>query len=125
VIEDQVGQIKRVIDTQLYAVDEDSVVTLTIRIGNQQQGGSSYVYAGKTVVGTPNFEDRPINSKQRSPKTTVLNCVTRVVDVRPETDATSVTYILRGGVAEKRFAYRTDVTQNHGIAMYLVNFFLI
>src|ERR1044072_3097686 len=114
-IEDVVGGIKRVIDTRVYEVADDSVVHLTITIGDGQVGGSSILFAGTVTQGAPNFTDFPINPTQ-SCKRKDLNCETRVADIQPTSDHTSVVYELTGGKQPEQFVYNTDVSENHGFA---------
>jgi hypothetical protein len=115
----------QVVDSAFYPVRKNSRVTLTVEVGDGQAGGSSYTWQGMTVTGAPNFEDAEINPANASPVATVLHCATKVMDIRPETNQTSVTYTLKGGPQDRSFPYGVQVPAEHGIAMYLISFVFV
>jgi hypothetical protein len=118
---DQKDGVVRVVDSQFYKVRKNSKVTLTVEVGDMQAGGTSISWEGEVKIGDPNFENEPINGT-RPPSGTILNCLTKVVDIRPETNHTSVTYTLKGGARTQEFPYAVHVLQEHGLARYLITF---
>ena len=110
-----------VIDSVFYPVKSNSKVTLTVEVGDFQAGGTAYSWAGTTVIGTPNFEDHAVNKAGVKIVGTMLHAMTRVMDIRPETNQTSVTYTLKGGVQDLVFPYGVQVPED-GTAKYQVTF---
>jgi hypothetical protein len=111
----------RVIDTQIYKVRKNSTVTLTDEVGEFQAGGTSFLWGGVTKVGNPNFDREVVNPKGQPIVNTALNCTTKVVDINPSTNQTSVVYELRGGVSNASYPYGVQVPQG-GRAEYLITF---
>ncbi len=110
----------RVVDTRVYRVTKTSKVTLSDVVGDFQAGGTSFSWEGTTKVGTPNFENEPVNGSQPI-LDTFLHCATKVVDINPATNHTSVVYTLQGGVGVETFPYAVQVPDN-GVAEYLITF---
>ena len=54
-----------------------------------------------------------------------LRCTTRVHDVNVQTNKTSVTYELTGGVESQTFPYTVDVRDEGGFATYSVAFIFV
>jgi hypothetical protein len=119
---DQKDGVVRIVDSKFYAVKKNSKVTLTVEVGDSQAGGTSYTWGEDSEVGDPNFEDKLVNGAGEGIDGTVLHCLTKVVDIRPETNHTSVTYTLKGGVKEQSFPYAAQVLQEHGLAKYFISF---
>ncbi len=121
----EVNGVVQVIDSVFYAVKKNSTVTLTSEVGDFQAGGTSYSWRGVNVTGEPNFTDHPINPDGQSVAETILHCTTKVFDIRPETNQTSVTYTLAGGLKRQTFPYGIQLATENGVAMYLISFILI
>ncbi len=114
-----------VIDSKFYQVKPGSKVTLSVDIGEFQAGGTSYSWNGTGVVGTPNFSNKAINRPSQKIAGTTMHCMTKVIDINPSTNQTSVTYTLKGGVADQQFPYGVQVTKEHGVAVYQVTFIFV
>lgn len=121
----EVDGVVQVVDSVFYPVRKNSRVTLTVEVGDFQAGGSGYTWRGTTVTGNPNFEDAEINPANTPVGGTVLHCGTKVMDIRPETNQTSVTYTLKGGPHERSFPYGVQVPKDNGFAMYLISFIFV
>jgi hypothetical protein len=121
----KVRGVVQVIDSVFYPIRKNSRVTLTIDIGDGQAGGTAYTWEGVTVTGTPNFSKCPVNPEDASAVGTILHCTTKVVDIRPETNHTSVTYTLEGGAARASFPYGVQVAKDYGLAIYMISFIFI
>jgi hypothetical protein len=111
----------RVIDTQVYKVKKASNVTLTDLVGDFQAGGTSFSWEDVTKIGTPNFVDEPVNPAGTEIADTFLHCATKVIDINPNTNQTSVIYTLTGGLAPQNFPYAVQVPAD-GVAQYLITF---
>lgn len=118
----EINGVVHVIDSVFYPVTAESQVTLTVEVGDFQAGGTSYSWKGSTVTGTPNFTDHLINGPGKKIGRSTIHCLTKVVDIRDETNHTSVIYTLKGGVQELRFPYGVQVTKDHGMAKYQITF---
>lgn len=115
----------RVIDTVIYQIQKNSKVTLTDEVGDFQAGGTSYTWGGQDpAVANPHFKNEPINKKGEPLANTALHCATRVVDVNPNTNRTSIIYTLKGGVATVEYPYAVQVP-NDGMADYLITILFI
>ena len=114
-----------VIDSAFYPVKPASQVRLTAEVGGFQAGGTSYSWQGNQMVGSPNFVDQPINPPGANIGSTTLHCMTKVMDIRPETNQTAVTYTLKGGTQEQVFPYGVQVAHEDGLAVYQVTFIFV
>lgn len=121
----EVDGVVQVIDSVFYPVKKSSKVTFTSEVGDFQAGGTAYTWQGSTVTGTPNFTNHPINPAGPPAAGTILHCTTKVVDIRPETNQTSVTYTLEGGIQQQSFPYGVQLATDNGVAMYLISFIFI
>ena len=122
---DEVNGVMRVIDTVFYPVRKASKVKLSDVVGDFQAGGTSYTWQGQPAVGNPNFEDELINKQGEAIANTVLHCVTKVMDINPNSNRTSVTFTLKGGVAPQSFPYAVQVKNEHGTALYQISFVFV
>jgi hypothetical protein len=118
----EISGVVYVIDSRFYPVRPKSRVTLSVAVGDFQAGGSSYAWKGASVTGNPNFQDQAVNTGSERIGGTTLNCTTKVMDIRPETNHTSVTFTLKGGVSEQSFPYGVSVLKDSGMAVYQVTF---
>jgi hypothetical protein len=117
----EIRGIPHVIDSCFYKVKKNSQVTLTVEVGDFQAGGTSYSWKGRTVIGNPNFTDHPVNGPGEPIGGTTMHCLTKVTDMRPETNQTSVTYTLEGGVQKQSYPYGIEVVED-GMANYQITF---
>jgi hypothetical protein len=108
----------RVVDTVIYPVKKTSKVTLTDEVGEFQAGGTAISWKGEIRPGRPNFVDEPINGAGEPIANTFLHCATKVVDINPSTNNTSVVYTLKGGVATRSYPFGVTVPQDNGVAQY-------
>lgn len=115
----------RVVDTVTYQVKKTSRVTLTDAVGEFQAGGTAFSWRGIVRAGDPNFEDEAVNAAGEPIVNTFLHCATKVVDINPSTNSTSVIYTLKGGVATQSFPYGVQVPQDNGVAQYLITFVFV
>ena len=118
----EIDGVVHVIDSCFYAIGIKSQVTLTVTIGDFQAGGTSSSWKGKTVTGNPNFENHPINSVSTPIVDSALHCMSKVIDIRPETNQTSVTFTLKGGKEERSYPFGIQVAKEHGMAVYQITF---
>jgi hypothetical protein len=118
----EIDGVIHVIDSQFCPVRKNSQVTLTVEVGDFQAGGTSYGWKGHVVTGKPNFEDHPVNQDGEAIVGTTMHCLTKVIDIRPDTNQTSVTYTLKAGAQSQSFPYGVQVTGEHGLAVYQVTF---
>lgn len=121
----EINGVSHVIDSAFYAVRRNSRVTLTVEVGDFQAGGTAYEWKGKTVTGDPNFTDQPVNPAKTKIAGTIMHCESKVLDIRPDTNRTSVTYTLKGGVEDQEFPYGVQVPSEHGLAVYQVTFIFV
>ena len=122
---DQINGTVRVTDSCFYPVRKSSKILLSVDVGDFQAGGSNYSWGEEMVVGTPNFTETPINSPGQPLHGAALHCTTKVMDIRPETNRTSVMYTLQGGLGKKSFPYAIQTLQEHGSALYQITFVFI
>jgi hypothetical protein len=82
-----------------YRVGDDDRVTLKITIGHGQTG-TSFARLGEEVLASehPGKLERALPGTGRELRGKVLQCRTTVADIREETNKTSVTYELKGGL---------------------------
>jgi hypothetical protein len=114
-----------VIDSAFYPVKPGSQVSLTVQVGDFQAGGTSYSWQGKQELGRPNFQDHVVNGGGAKIAGTILHCMTKVLDIRPDTNQTSVTFTLKGGVQDRSFPYGVQVASDHGVAVYQITFIFV
>jgi len=112
---------KTISDTAVYEVLDNRSITLEVTIGDGQVGATNLRLNG-VPVPFPN-QHAPV---QVGPviKGSVLDCISLVHDVNPQTNHTSVTYDLRGGVEPKTYAYTLDASEN-GQVRYEISFLLV
>jgi hypothetical protein len=111
--------------TQVYAVRDGSPLTLDITIGDAQAGGTSLIWQGRIIDFPPNALPFPIAADGGTVRAQTLHCATRVRDVQPNTNHTSVTYTLRGGMADQAFPFEATVPADNDFATYVVDFIFV
>jgi len=111
---------------KFYDVEPNRAAQLKITVGNGQVG------ATKASIGTKRFVDEDDTTDRDGWKDSwtiklpkgkdldgkMLFVTTVVADVRQETDETSVTYDLTGGVSDFHFTLSERVAQPGGIVIY-------
>lgn len=112
-------------DTQIYDVGGSVAVTLEIVIGDGQAGGTSVIWRANVIDIPPNAQPFTVSADGAPLRTEILNCTTLVRDINPNTNRTSVTYVLRGGVRDREYPYATEVPQQGDFAQYVVDFVFI
>ena len=114
-----------VTSTQVYAVRDGHPLTLEITIGDGQAGGTSIIWLGDILDLPPNPQPFELAKDGGTTRTKILHCTTRVRDVNPATNRTSVTYTLRGGVSDQDFPFDVTVPSENAWATYVVDFVFI
>ena len=112
-------------DTLIYKVGDSNELKLTVVIGDEQTGGSAVELAGCTV--TPGTEDENQVFKVTCANglvNKVVTCQTRVKDINPATDKTSVTHILEGGANKEEHPFK-QVADADGRAIYTISYALV
>jgi len=117
----EIRGVPHVVDSCFYQVKATSQVTVTVDIGSFQAGGTSYSWRGQRVLGQPNFTDHPVNGPGQPISGTTMHCLTKVTDMRDDTNQTSVTYTLKGGVRERSYPYGIEAPED-GMVNYQVTF---
>jgi hypothetical protein len=112
-------------DTQVYEVGDSRAVTLEIIIGDDQAGGTSLIWRANVIDIPPNTQPFAVSADGAPLRTEILNCTTTVRDVNQNTNRTSVTYVLRGGVREREYPYSVEVPNQGEFAQYIVDFVFI
>lgn len=110
--------------TQVYMLGGGETVTLTVTIGDDQVGGSSVVWEGKTVA-QGEVKGLHVGGAEGGLTGQLLVCTTSVQDINTATNHTSVTYELGGGSADQSFTYTIDVSEPGGTAIYAITFVFI
>jgi hypothetical protein len=107
-----------------YRVRPNAPITVQVLVGNGQAGGTVLHWTGgsKTFPG----EDRTphVVGEGRDLRNTFLDVTTTVQDIREETNFTSVTIRLDGGVEAAEFSFDKEV-RDWGVVIYSIEFFLI
>jgi len=111
-----------VVKSQDYAV-KDTPIVLTVHIGDGQAGGTAVTLDGVPVsMRSPGLWT--LGREGQNLRGSVAVCVTTVKDENPNTNHTSVTHVLTGGVAERRHLYETSVPADGATEIYVITYFL-
>ncbi|MDH3253178.1 MAG: hypothetical protein OEM41_10330 [Ignavibacteria bacterium] len=110
--------------TRTYAVGRRSTVYLTVTIGDGQVGGSSVLWKGE-IIGEGVIQKLKIGGPGEKLRFKTFRCSTRVKDINPSTNRTSVTHNLSGGQKEREFLFAADVTSEGGYATYSITFVFV
>ena len=108
-------------DTNMYEVRRASVVELRAIVGDGQPGGTAVTWHGLPVELDADRQCWLLGVDGDLPMT-IARAVTIVQDLNPNTNHTSVTYVLTGGVKEEIFPYAIDVRADKGKAHYVITF---
>lgn len=94
-----------------YEVKPQTSVTLTISVGDGQVGGSTVRFRGQQIAsnGVENCPIPPDTDPNKELKDQRARCTTTVQRKNQSTEQCSVTYVLRGGVAEKSYVFTTTL----------------
>jgi hypothetical protein len=110
--------------TRTYAVGGSSEVYLTVTVGDGQVGGSSVLWKGE-IIGEGSVEKLKIGGSGEVLKFKTFRCTTRIKDINPLTNRTSVTHNLTGGLHEREYVFEADVTSEGGYAIYSITFVFV
>lgn len=104
-------------------VRSEDTVTLKITIGHGQVGTTSVNLAEKELVsGHKNTLELTIPSTGEGLNGKTLYCSTIVADIRTETNETSITYELTGGVKPFKQALQESVDSHGDVVFYTATF---
>ena len=105
--------------SNFYRVRNEDTVTLKITIGHGQVGTTSVNLAGNDLVsGHKNSLNLRIPGSGKELNGKTLFCSTIVADVRTETNETSVTYEVSGGVNPFKQTLQERVDSEEDIVFY-------
>jgi hypothetical protein len=107
--------------TTFYAVLPGQDVVLGVTIGDGQAGGTALLLDGEPLPFENSAGSGIIGPGDELPGS-ILNIKTTVRDIRPDTNRTSVTYVLTGGVEDVEYPYSVEVSADAGTAHYMVTF---
>ncbi|MFQ5793888.1 MAG: hypothetical protein ACE5JP_02430 [Candidatus Bipolaricaulia bacterium] len=108
--------------SKFYRVRNEKPVTLTIKIGHGQRGTTSVNLNDEQLVNNHRntLKQRIGTGEELNGKT--LYCSTIVADIRTETNETSITYELRGGVSQFKQTLQESVESEGDVVFYLATF---
>jgi len=98
----------------------DSIVELTITIGNAQMGASRVMLGGKVLATGAVTEEKIGRGSDLFGKELAVKTV--VADVNDSTNLTNVKYLLTGGKANQEFNFEETVDQHGDAVIYRVEF---
>jgi hypothetical protein len=110
-------------DTNFYPVKPDTPIFFEARIGNGQIGGTALRLNGSSIPINP-IGRTQIGSDGQDLRRSVLQCITTVKDVSPNTNNTSIEHELTGGVTPEIFPYAIKVKKDKGVARYFITYVL-
>ena len=113
-----------VTQTAFYTVKPNTPVTLSVGIGDGQDGGTAVTLGGELVGSGAEIKNLRIGKPGQDLRDASIECTTTVRDINPATNHTSVTYSLRGGKEDRDFTYDVTVSEAGGRAVYVVVFLL-
>jgi hypothetical protein len=112
-------------DTQVYEVGDSRAVTLEVIIGDSQAGGTSLIWRANVINSPPSVQPVTVSADGAPLRAEILNCTTTVRDINPNTNRTSVTYVLRGGARDREYPYSVEVPGQGEFAQYVIDFVFI
>ncbi len=113
-----------VTQTAFYTVKPNTPVTLSVGIGDGQDGGTAVTLGGELVGSGAEIKNLRIGKPGQDLRDASIECTTTVKDINPSTNHTSVTYSLSGGKEDRDFTYDVTVSEAGGRAVYVVVFLL-
>jgi len=114
--------------TLAYVTDGATQVTVTIVIGESQVGESDGRLAGKGTASLETDGDHEIITARANPglnlKGMVLTCQTRVKDINPDSNRTSVTHTVEGGPEEQTNTF-PSIADTNGRVIYNISYVFV
>ena len=110
-------------DTNFYPVKQNTPVFFEARIGDRQVGGTALRLNGSSIPVNPTGRTK-IGRDGEDLRKSVLQSITTVRDVNPQTNNTSIEHELTGGVTDEVFPYAIRVKKDKGIARYFITYVL-
>ena len=110
-------------DTNFYSVKVDTPIFFEVSIGDGQVGGTALRLNGSSIPVNP-LGPTKIGQDGQDLRRSVLQCLTTVKDVNPETNHTSIEHTLTGGLETEVFPYAIRVKKDKGIARYFITYVL-
>jgi hypothetical protein len=107
---------------RFYRVRPTAPVTVQVLIGDGQAGGTVLHWEDGSLSFPGEDQATHTVGERRDLTNTFLDCTTTVRDIREETNHTSVTIRLDGGVEPAEFAFEHEV-EEAGIVIYAIEFF--
>jgi hypothetical protein len=112
--------------TKVYRVRKNDVVILRISIGFAQVGVTTVFLDNEMLAeNRRNSFEVKLNKPGESLGGKTLMCSTIVTDVRRETNETSVTYELIGGVIAQKHTLQDSVESEGDVIIYVANCFFL
>jgi len=108
-------------DTNFYRVKPIGQIFMTVTIGNGQVGGTSATLNGVPVPVNP-LGETPIGLPAQDLRNSILQVMTTVRDVNPDTNHTSVTHSFSGGVLPESFLHEISVNVDKDNARYFITY---
>ena len=110
-------------DTNFYPVKPNTPIFFEARIGDGQVGGTALRLNGSSIPINPGGRTQ-IGQDGQDLRKSVLQCLTTVKDISPNTNNTSVEHELTGGLETEVFPYAIKVKKDKGIARYFITYVL-
>ena len=110
-------------DTNFYPVKQNTPIFFEARIGDGQAGGTALRLNGSSIPVNPTGRTK-IGQDGEDLRKSVLQSITTVKDVNPQTNNTSIEHKLTGGVTDEVFPYAIQVKKDKGIARYFITYVL-
>lgn len=109
--------------TKFYAVRPNQPISLTVKIGNKQVGGTAVRLNGISIPVNQGGATG-IGTAGQDLRRSVLQVVTTVRDENPKTNHTSVNHHFDGGQASDDFPFDVSVRADGGVARYFITYIL-
>ncbi len=110
-------------DTNFYKVNPSGQIFMTVTIGDRQVGGTSATLNGAPVAVNP-LGETPIGAPAQDLRNSILQVMTTVKDVNPDTNHTSVTHSFTGGASQESFLHEISVNLDKNNARYFITYVL-
>lgn len=108
--------------SEIYRVKDGFHLALDIVVGEGQPGGSSVIWLTEILDFPPKSWPYVLATDGGTVRTKTLHCTTRVRDVNPNSNRTSVTYKLSGGEKDQDFSFWVSVPKENDYATYVIDF---
>jgi len=112
---------KSLVDTKVVHRHGAGSIKLSVVIGDAQVGGTSVSKDG-SIIKEGAIENLEVATDE---KVAVISCVTRVKDINPRSNHTSVSHIFMDSAGEQPFPYEITVSEEGGYALYVITFVLL